>query len=63
MATPQYYQYEIKAAKDGESAEILARGDLNGDGKTSQFKIVVKVERPSNRLVAVPSIEETDPDE
>ena len=27
MSVPQYYQYEVKAAKDGESAEIIARGD------------------------------------
>jgi hypothetical protein len=61
MDSPQYYQYEVKAAKDGESAEVIARGDLNGDGKTSQFKVSVKVRRPDNVLVIAPSIEETDP--
>lgn len=63
MGSPQYYQYEVKAAKDGESAEVLARGDLNGDGKTSLFKLVVKVKRPDNRLVTSPPIEEKDPEE
>ena len=63
MSAPQYYQYEIKAAKDGESAEIIARGDLNGDGKTSEFKITVKVDRATNALRVAPSIHEIDPDE
>lgn len=63
MTAPQYFQYEIKAAKDGESAEIIARGDLNGDGKTSELKLLVKVERPSNVLVTAPAIHETDADE
>jgi hypothetical protein len=63
MTEPQYYQYEIRAAKDGESAEIIARGDLNGDGKASELKLLVKVERPSNRIRVSPSIHEIDPDE
>jgi type IV pilus assembly protein PilA len=63
MTAPQYYQYEIKAAKDGESAEIIARGDLNGDGKTSQFKLLIKVDRSDNVLRVTPSILEIDPDE
>ena len=63
MEVPQYYQYEIKAAKDGQSAEILARGDLNGDGKTSLFKLRLTVERGSDRLTTSTSIEELDPEE
>ncbi len=63
MTVPQYYQYEIKAAKDGESAEIIARGDLNGDGKTSQFKLLIKVDRSNDSLRISPSIQETEPDE
>lgn len=63
MTAPQYYQYEIKAAKDGESAEIIARGDLDGDGKTSQFKILIKVDRSDDALRVTPSILEIDPDE
>jgi len=63
MTAPQYYQYEIKAAPDGESAEVIARGDLNGDGKTSQFKLLIKVDRSTNVLRVSPSILETDPDE
>lgn len=63
MTTPQYFQYEIKAAKDGKSAEVIAHGDLNGDGKPSTFKLQLKVQGPDNRLTPSPSIEEIDSDE
>lgn len=63
MDTPQYYQYEIHAAKDGMSAEVIARGDLNGDGKTSSFKLPLHVERSDHSLVIAPTLVEVDPDE
>lgn len=63
FSVPQYYQYEIKAAKNGESAEIIARGDLNGDGKTSQFKLSIEVDRTTQSLRVSPAIAETDPEE
>ncbi len=63
ISVPQYYQYEIKAAKDGESAEIIARGDLNGDGKTSLFVLSIKVDRTANAVRVAPTIAETDPAE
>jgi type IV pilus assembly protein PilA len=63
MTVPHYFQYEIKAAADGESAEVIARGDLNGDGKTSQFKLLIKVDRKTSTLRIAPSISETDPEE
>lgn len=53
------YQYEIKAAKDGMSAEITARGDLNGDGKTSLFRVQVKLE--DGKLGIDPDVEEVAP--
>lgn len=59
----QRYQYEIVAAKDGESADIVARGDLDGDGKTSLFRVTLKVDRAKDALVVAPGILETDPDE
>jgi hypothetical protein len=62
MGGPQRYQYEIVAAKDGESARIIARGDLNGDGRTSIFEVLVKVDRAKDVLIVAPSIMETDPD-
>ena len=63
LSVPQYYQYETKAAKNGESAEIIARGDLNGDGKTSQFKLSIEVDRTTQSLRVSPAIAETDPEE
>ena len=58
LTAPQYYQYEIKAAKDGKSAEIVARGDLNGDGKTSQLSLRVEIRKKS--MWVEPSIREVD---
>lgn len=61
MTEPQYFQYEVKAAKDGESADIIARGDLNGDGKTSLYTLHVKVDRKKDStLVLAPKLEITD---
>jgi len=59
--SPQYYQYEVKAAADGQSCVATARGDLNGDGKTSKFELTIK--KKGDRLVIDPSIKETDPEE
>jgi hypothetical protein len=59
---PQYFQYEVVAAKDGKSAEIIARGDLNGDGKSSLFRIKIELDPKTGQLSASePS--ETDPQE
>jgi hypothetical protein len=48
MDGPQYYQYEVRAARDGLSADIFARGDLDGNGKTSEFRIHVRIEPNPN---------------
>jgi type IV pilus assembly protein PilA len=63
MDQPQYYQYEVRAAKDGESADVIARGDLNGDGKTSSFVITIKVKKDKDRTLEIGQLVETDPDE
>ncbi len=63
MAAPQRFQYEVRAAKNGESAEVIARGDLDGNGKTSLFRIKLEIDRKANRMVVAPGIEEQDPDE
>ena len=60
---PHRYQYEIVASKDGQSASILARGDLDGDGKASLFRIVVTLDRKSDSLSVAETIAEVDPDE
>jgi hypothetical protein len=63
MSEPQYYQYEVIAAKDGASAAVVARADLNGDGKASTIKRVVTIDRAGRRIVFSPEVEEGDPDE
>ena len=61
MTLPQYFQYEIKLSKDAKGVDIVAHGDLNGDGKTSEF--VLHIEKKGERLLVSPSIAEKDPDE
>jgi type IV pilus assembly protein PilA len=63
MDMPQYYQYEVTVAKDGKSGDILAHGDLNGDGKPSTFRLHLTVHPKDRTLTIAPTIEETDPEE
>jgi hypothetical protein len=63
MSEPQYYQYEIIAAKDGKSAVIYARGDLDGDGTASEFRLPVHFEPKDGTLLLGPSLEESNPTE
>jgi hypothetical protein len=58
LTEPQYYQYEVVAAKDGKTAEILARGDLNGDGKTSLFRVKIALDPKTGEITAVDHSEE-----
>jgi hypothetical protein len=60
MDAPQYYQYEVKASKDGSSADIFARGDLDGNGKTSELVLHVAIDRKQGVLAIGPSITEHD---
>jgi hypothetical protein len=60
---PQYYQYEIIAAKDGKSATIFARGDLNGDGKPSEFRLKLRLDPKTRALSIDPSLEEANPED
>ena len=63
MDMPQYYQYEVRAAKDGNSADIFARGDLNGDGKESEFVLHIAIDRKKDAMVIGPNLQERDPEE
>lgn len=58
LTEPQYFQYEVVAAKDGKTAEILARGDLNGDGKTSLFRVKIALDPKTGEITAVDHSEE-----
>ncbi len=60
LEEPQYFQYEVVAAKDGKSADVIARGDLNGDGKTSELRLKVTLDAKSGQLTAQ-GLDEKDP--
>lgn len=60
LTEPQYFQYEVIAAKDGKTANVVARGDLDGDGETSELKLSVVLDAKSGQLTAK-GIEETNP--
>lgn len=65
MSTPQYYQYDYRAMGTGGSLDrfqAIARGDLNGDGQTSEFVLEGRV-GPGNVLLVSPSIVETNSEE
>ena len=63
MDAPQYYQYEVRASKDGSSADIFARGDLDGDGKPSELQLHITIDRAHDTMIIAPSLDERDPDE
>ncbi len=52
LVDAQYFQYEVVAAKDGKSAEILARGDLDGNGKSSLYRLKVLLDPKTMQLTA-----------
>lgn len=57
---PQYYQYEVVAAKDGKSAEVRAKGDLDGDGVTSLYVLKITLD-PKTGLVQAAGLDESQP--
>jgi len=59
MSLPQYYTYEYRSR--GDTFEVIARGDLNGDGVLSTHVLRGRVE--NGAVVMAPSIEVTDPEE
>lgn len=64
IVQPQCYQYSFEAQGSGASAkaQVLAEGDLNGDGTRSRYKLSVA---PDENLTAVVAkeVERTDPEE
>jgi type IV pilus assembly protein PilA len=63
LDAPQYYQYEVRASKDGSSADVIARGDLDGDGKNSEFRLHMALDHAHETLTIAPHIEERDPED
>jgi hypothetical protein len=58
ITEPQYFQYEVVAAKDGKTAEIIARGDLDGNGKASLFRLKIELDPKTGEIKAVGHNEE-----
>lgn len=65
MSIPQYYQYDYRAMGSGGSLDrfqAIARGDIDGDGQSSEFVLEGRV-GPGDMLLISPSIVETNPEE
>jgi len=60
LSEPQFFQYEVVAAKDGKSAEIFARGDLDGNGKNSLYRLKIVLDPKTGEITAAET-DETDP--
>lgn len=58
LSAAQRFQFEVVAAPDGKSMEIVARGDLDGNGKTSLLVLRGRIEE--KKLVFGPKLEEND---
>jgi type IV pilus assembly protein PilA len=61
---PQYYVYTFEAdgAGSGAKATVMARGDLDADGRASTFKLAVTADDAMTAKIA-PTIERIDPEE
>jgi hypothetical protein len=62
LQAPQYYQYEVVAAKDGKSADVIAKGDLDADGELATFRIKLTLDAKTQSLSAG-GLEENQPAE
>lgn len=60
LSQPQRFQYEVVAAKDGKSAQVIARGDLDGDGELSERKLTIELDPKTSQLTAK-ALDETKP--
>jgi hypothetical protein len=58
LTEPQYFQYQVVAAKDGKTAEIIARGDLDGNGKASLYRLKIQLDPKTGEITAVGHNEE-----
>lgn len=59
LSQPQYYQYDYRST--GHTFEAIARGDLDGDGKLSLFRM--RGTEAGGKPVLAPSLEQEDPEE
>jgi hypothetical protein len=59
---PTFYACDFLTSKDGKSAVVQARGDIDGDGTTSLFELDVRLDAHGVPVIA-PLIRERDPEE
>jgi type IV pilus assembly protein PilA len=67
MGEPQYYSYTYKAVgpgtATGNTVDLIANGDLDGNGTTSKFDMQGQIVAAGGALVYAPAINEIAPDE
>jgi len=69
MDGPQYFQYNYTATGTGvenDTFSAIAKGDLNGNTVTSDFRLIGKIQKDSTGellLTLAPQITETNPEE
>jgi hypothetical protein len=47
---PVFYSYQFVTARDGKSVEVIAAGDLDGDGKQSKYSVKVSMDGKEPRI-------------
>jgi type IV pilus assembly protein PilA len=63
LSEPQYYQYRVEAAKNGKSAQVIAEGDLDGNGKRSRFSLSLQVDGKTGGIQVAPDLNVQDAEE
>lgn len=56
---PVFYSYEFVTAPGGKSVEVIAHGDLDGDGKESRYSVSVTMQGKEPRIS--PDLDRQDP--
>lgn len=61
LTDPQYYQYRVDVGNQGKSAEVVAEGDIDGNGQRSRFSLSLQIDKKTGEIRVSPEIEEKDP--
>ena len=63
MSMPQYYQYNYTSTGPQGRFTVMAKGDLDGDGETSEFSQDGEVDRSSKSVKISPTLKQVRPKE
>jgi type IV pilus assembly protein PilA len=63
MTMPQYYQYDYTSTGPQGRFTVMAKGDLDGDGETSEFSQGGEVDRSTKSVKISPTLKEVRPKE